>query len=262
MNRNHFRRLPSGAAFTVVELLVTITIVGMLATLGGSALSQAKRSALQAACISNFKQIGLALQLYADDHNDAILPNRDGQNVPLGQTWVQGWLGVPGPDTTNTLYLRQSLISPYIPAFALWRCPAAKNSAPLPAGDRVRTFSLNAFMGAPTNIDKAATYGRISDIVRPSPSQTVTFLEERIDTINDGSFALQKNFSTDSPGAWTLRDKPASQHRGAASVAMADSHVEMHLWKDPRTLAAPRDDAVMPGNLDIRWLQEHSTWRD
>jgi prepilin-type N-terminal cleavage/methylation domain-containing protein len=261
MNCDAIRRRASTAAFTLIELLVTIAIIGILVTLGGSALAQAKRAALQTACISNFKQFGVALQLYADDHNDAVLPNKDGQNVPLGQTWVQGWLGVPGPDTTNTLYLTQSLIGHYIPNISLWRCPAAKNSSTAP-GVRVRTFSLNAFMGAITNTEGAATYSRISDIVRPSPSQAVTFVDERIDTINDGSFALQKNFSVNKPESWILRDKPASQHRGAASIATADSHVEIHAWKDPRTATAPRDDAVMPGNRDIRWLQEHSTWRD
>jgi len=62
------------------------------------------------------KQFSLAFQLYTGDHNERILPNKGGQNVPLGETWVQGWLGVPGPDCTNTAFLKNSLIGSYLSA--------------------------------------------------------------------------------------------------------------------------------------------------
>jgi prepilin-type N-terminal cleavage/methylation domain-containing protein len=54
-------------AFTLVELLTVIAIIGILATLLLTALSSAKRKAREAVCTSNLHQIGIALNLYLED---------------------------------------------------------------------------------------------------------------------------------------------------------------------------------------------------
>ena len=56
-----------GRAFTLIELLVVIAIIAILAALVLPALSAAKRKAQQANCMSNLRQVGLALHLYTDD---------------------------------------------------------------------------------------------------------------------------------------------------------------------------------------------------
>jgi prepilin-type N-terminal cleavage/methylation domain-containing protein/prepilin-type processing-associated H-X9-DG protein len=55
--------------FTLVELLVVVAILGMLAALLLPVLAQARESARRAGCTSNLRQIGIALQAYADDHD-------------------------------------------------------------------------------------------------------------------------------------------------------------------------------------------------
>ncbi len=64
------RQSPFQHAFTLIELLTVIAIIGILATLLSTSLVSAKRKARQTTCIGNLHQIALAMDLYLDDHGE------------------------------------------------------------------------------------------------------------------------------------------------------------------------------------------------
>src|SRR5436190_16513976 len=64
-------------AFTLIELLVVIAIIAILAAILFPVFAQAREKARQSSCISNMKQVGLALQMYAQDYDETLPPHND-----------------------------------------------------------------------------------------------------------------------------------------------------------------------------------------
>ena len=95
-------------AFTLLELLVTACIIGILAALLLPALSRAREKGRQTACAVNLRQINQAIHLYADDGSDSLPVLPDPNPYPNGvgayyKQLVKGYLGLLGPASPNEI---------------------------------------------------------------------------------------------------------------------------------------------------------------
>jgi prepilin-type N-terminal cleavage/methylation domain-containing protein/prepilin-type processing-associated H-X9-DG protein len=117
------RSVRSRPGFTLIELLVVIAIIAILAAILFPVFAQARSKARQASCLSNEKQVGLAIAMYAQDY-DEVLPGNEqpfaGAGQPLG--WMQPY--DPASPITYRVWARE--IMPYVKNMAVFRCPEAR----------------------------------------------------------------------------------------------------------------------------------------
>lgn len=87
-----------GRAFSLVELLVVVAILGILATIGTAGLSKVMDSAGNAACLSNLRQLGMAGLLYCGE-NGGQLPSKYWYREPNEEGSILGYI----PQASRTL---------------------------------------------------------------------------------------------------------------------------------------------------------------
>ncbi len=66
------RKAPCVQGFTLIELLVVISIIGILAALGVSGANAAMKKSQMTECLSNMRQIGMAIQLFVGENNGTL----------------------------------------------------------------------------------------------------------------------------------------------------------------------------------------------
>ena len=84
----HTQHSHNARAFTLLELLVVISIIAVLVGLLLPALGKVRDEARSAVCGGNLHQMAMALQMYTDDYKDAFFP--ECETTAAGKSW---WFG-------------------------------------------------------------------------------------------------------------------------------------------------------------------------
>jgi prepilin-type processing-associated H-X9-DG protein len=186
-----------------------------------------------------------------------------------------------------TLDMMKRPLWAYAKTATIYKCPSDHSSVLVNgvSKPRIRTMSMNLYVGGFVSDDGSITgtaswafgtndmiYSKLSQFggsVSAPPDKIFVFLDMREDKVNWGNFMIDMTgYSPTQPALYSFTsDLPGMDHGGACGFSFADGHSEMRRWRDPRTTPplVPGGDplAVLsqpsPDNLDVAWLQDHSS---
>lgn len=261
-------------AFTLVELLVVISIIALLLAILMPSLQKAREMGKRAVCLNSLKQLTYAWQMYSMENDDKIIY---GMTTPIQQvssnprkfdwdlvswastghfdepSWIGWYCAGPGQVGYNPVLYEDyearratvtlGLLYPYCNNYKMYVCPTAKTRT------EVVTYTNSAAMNTNWNDDwnhGAYTFKNTNKIKRPS---------DRMVYLDEGQADAYNFFIWLTDQAWW--DPVPVRHGEGTTLSFADGHAEYWKWRDPRSLEYQELGVgnVQPDNPDIARMQ-------
>lgn len=239
--------------FTLIELLVVIAIIAILAAILFPVFARAKEKALQTTCLSNVRQLGIAMIEYAGDW-DGVFPYSGGtQPGKPADWWEASWVRTY---EAFDIHVDQGSLWPYVKDRKIYTCPLdikrRRSDGTL--------FPLSYIMNDELSMNRDRPGGCSQDEVR-SPALVILLLEEDDlsydgNGANDGRFCPRGDAVPDdtwdpnSERTGGPTDKVAGtlskRHRSGGNYFYVDGHAK---WHEPRGIQN-RADYQLPWSPD------------
>ncbi|EIQ00448.1 prepilin-type N-terminal cleavage/methylation domain-containing protein [Opitutaceae bacterium TAV1] len=204
-------------AFTLIELLTVIAIIGILAAIIIPTVGAVRQSARAAQCKSNLRQIAIAAQMWSADNKGMIVPCADPKEAdggPYGGKWPVLLAKYLGREATNSPMQSAKDLSIVV-------CPAI----PDVWGYGFNYVSLSPWLSG-------STYQLVPLSAVERPSRVVMFTDEHVeDSTGAKKWQSYVRPATYSGGDGRWDDNPQDlytisfRHRGTCNVAWVDAHV-------------------------------------
>ena len=196
--------------FTLIELLVVIAIIAILAAILFPVFARAREKARQTSCLSNCKQMALAIMMYTDDHDEML---------PGYVIWTPTEVDRPVAGTTGYYLFWMDVIYPYVKNKKVFICPSYDNpSAISPHVGYGWNIWIGYMLNHPTETGQLFNSLNLSMVVHPA----------------------ELVVAGDAPGVamwvdhWDLSDwemYSARRHNNGDNFFFADGHAKWFPWK-------------------------------
>jgi prepilin-type N-terminal cleavage/methylation domain-containing protein/prepilin-type processing-associated H-X9-DG protein len=258
----------SKRGFTLIELLVVIAIIAILAAMLLPALAKAKERANRAACLSNTRQWGLALNMYVDDSSQ-ILPDFSIANTTPGARsgydqdnilWTDlasfnaggygnsAWFNaLPSYVSQKPLWQYATDTAGFVNGRSIFNCPTATF---LPAEvdplNRVAfSYGIN-FKGTVGAVPAGSTF---KATMVAHPSAFVFFSDDRANSGENPFYGANPLNDLGAPRG--SLNHLSSRHAAGANLTFLDGHAAYYKYN---YLAVPKGTKIGdPGNADVNW---------
>jgi len=275
------------AGFTLIELLVVIAIIAILAAMLLPALTKARSKALQAACLGNLKQWGLADNMYLDDNNQTFPYPRYQDYAPSQDQDNPSWLAINGYHNLregedvwfNALPSYVANKPMYVWAYdptlfwnakSIFYCPTAKaqgidgqdaaanHGNMIPGARPLFGYAMNSKALANENLNATVTTLKLSMVAHPS--SFVLFSDVRNRSAEAPYYAAPGNeypqgnsIVLATPHCYTTRF--SSRHNEGGSMTFSDGHAAR--FKYSYVVSDGSQPSIMAGHdpapPDINW---------
>jgi prepilin-type N-terminal cleavage/methylation domain-containing protein/prepilin-type processing-associated H-X9-DG protein len=254
VKQQHVSHRVSWSGFTLMELLVVVSIMALLMSILLPSLTSAREQGKRVVCLANIRNLTEGWIMYAMDNDDRLCSADTDWDVPPANHWVADGPVIPSNDIGGTKEaIENGVLWPYTEhTVDIYKCESD-------ATDLLRSYAISRAMNGKTcncehdNINPFKIWSEIS-----RPGQKMVFIDStsRVQWI-EGSFCPVKQIDA-VPPEWFYRDSRniTARHSDGCNLSFADGHCEYFKYKDPRTVALANwqissDEDISQNNPDL-----------